>query len=86
MSQLPWAGFNKLRPGRIHLFCQRCKRKMSNTERGEYDPPHATLVVSFCQRCGQGGKDACETFYTASGREIGFEEMELHMAKLVRSR
>lgn len=67
---LTYAGYRKLRPGHIHLFCVKCKRKMSNTWRGKLDPQNAVLVKTFCDRCGQGGKDPCEWFMDAAGNEI----------------
>ena len=80
---MDWAGFRPLRPGRIHLWCMKCHRKMSNTERGKYDPPRAQLVQSFCERCGQGGKDAPEYFLDGRGRQISWEEIERHVARVV---
>jgi hypothetical protein len=76
MPHLPWAGFAPLRPGRIHVFCPRCHRKVSNAERGKYDPPRATLVHTHCDRCGAGDKDCSETFFAANGREISGAEMD----------
>lgn len=73
---LPWAGYAPLRPGRIHVYCPHCGRKVSNALRGEYDPPRATLVHTWCDRCGQGGKDSPETFFAADGKEISWEECE----------
>lgn len=78
---LPWAGFQPLRKGRIHVFCLKCHRKFSNAERGKYDPPRATLVQSFCDRCGEGGKDLFEYFYDARGKEISWVEIERHIMK-----
>ena len=72
---LPWAGFAPLRQGRIHVYCPRCGRKMSNAFRGEFDPPRATLVHTWCDRCGAGGKDSPETFFDATGAEIDFREV-----------
>ena len=80
--KLPWAGFNKLRDGRIHVFCPRCHRKFSNSERGKLDPPRATLVVTHCPRCGQGGKESMEWFYDARGRKIPWAEIERHIDKM----
>ena len=83
---LPWAGFHTLRPGRIHVFCPRCHRKLSNVERGKYDPCRAVLVHTFCDRCGAGGKDCAETFFAANGREIPWAEIEREMDRLILAR
>jgi hypothetical protein len=70
---LPYAGFAKLRPGRIHVFCPACKRKMSNMPRTEAfnglvpDPPNAVLVHIWCD-CTQGGKEDFGGFLDAYGR------------------
>ena len=74
-NSLPWAGYRKLRPDRIHVYCPRCGRKFSNAHRGEFDPPRATLVHCWCYRCGSGGKDSPETFFDDRGREIDFQEV-----------
>ena len=70
-----WSGFKKLMTGRIHLFCPRCRRKMSNVPRSDYDPRRATLVHTFCPKCGNGGKDAESTFFDAKGKEIPWTEV-----------
>ena len=75
MNEIPWAGFAKLRPNRIHVYCPHCGRKCSNAHRGEFDPPRATLVHTWCDRCGSGGKDSPETFFDGNGREIPFQEV-----------
>ncbi len=85
-GRLPWAGFAPLRKGRIHVFCPKCHRKVSNALRGEYDPPRATLVHTFCDRCGQGGKDSPESFYAATGKEIGWEECERTLDRVLKSK
>ena len=82
-SLLPWAGFAPLRKGRIHVFCPKCHRKLSNAQRGKYDPPKATLVRTWCQRCGNGGKESDEIFYDARGREIPWEEVERTVKKMI---
>lgn len=58
------------------MFCPKCHRKLSNMPRDIYDPPRATLMHVWCYRCSSGGKDAPVTFFTATGIEIGFEEVE----------
>ena len=83
---LPWAGFAKLRAGRIHVYCPHCGRKYSNAHRGEYDPPSATLVHTWCDRCGIGGKESPETFFDARGREIPWEVVERQIDKVLRER
>lgn len=80
---MEWAGFRPLRHGRIHVFCPRCHRKMSNCIRGKYDPPRAVLVQTHCERCGQGGKEADETFLDARGKQISWQEIERHISKTV---
>lgn len=76
---LPWAGFAPLREGRVHVWCPKCKRKLSNLYRQKYDPPRATLVHSFCDRCSQGCKDTPEWYYDADGRLIEWDEIERHI-------
>lgn len=83
---MDWAGFQKLRPGRIHIYCPKCGRKMSNGVRGEYDPPRAELVHVFCERCGAGGKEACEVFLDGRGREIPWREVEAQIVRVVKAR
>lgn len=73
---MEWVGFAPLRKGRIHVFCPRCHRKLSNCPRGEYDPPRATLVHVHCERCGRGDKETSETFFSARGKQIPWEEVE----------
>ena len=72
MSESLWAGFHPLLPGRIHLYCPRCGRKMSNVFRSKFDPPRATLVHIVCERCGSGDKDDSGIFFDARGREISW--------------
>jgi ribosomal protein L37E len=83
---IPWAGFAPLRKGRIHVFCPRCHRKVSNAQRGEYDPPRATLVHTPCDRCGAGGKDSPETFFDERGKQIPWSAIERHIELVVRRR
>lgn len=84
--KLEWAGFHRLRPGRIHVYCPHCGRKASNVERDEYDPPRAALVHMRCDRCGSGGKDSPETFFDAAGKEISWDEIEAHIATVIDTR
>ncbi len=82
---LPWAGYRPLRPGRIHVWCPRCHRKLSNAPRGKYDPLRAVLVHTHCERCGQGGKECSETFLDAKGRAISWTEIERNIERVVDS-
>lgn len=68
---MTFAGFTKLRKGRIHLFCPGCGRKLSNTPRDEgNDPKTAVLARVFCLRCSEGGKDLDITYLNASGKQV----------------
>jgi ribosomal protein L37E len=80
---LEWAGFHKLKTGRIHVYCPSCGRKLSNCHPSEYDPPRATLVHTWCDRCGSGGKDAPEYYFDADGNEIGYEEIEANIEAVI---
>jgi len=67
---LPYIGYAKLRPGKIHLFCPICKRKMSNVPRDFTDPPDAVLVHIVCDKCGHGGWiEGPECYLDANGRK-----------------
>lgn len=70
---LDYVGFAKLRPGRIHLFCPGCKRKMSNIPRLDHDPKRAVLAHVYCERCSQGCKDDFGGYFDALGREVNWE-------------
>lgn len=70
-----YIGYAKLRPGRIHLFCPKCKRKLSNIPRnegGHYpdDPAGAVLAHVWCERCSHGCKESEQIFFDARGREL----------------
>jgi hypothetical protein len=73
---LPYVGFSKLRPGRIHVYCPSCGRKQSNAHRSPAsqfcpaDPDDAVLVHVYCEKCDQGCKDAPVTFFDANGKRI----------------
>lgn len=68
---MSYVGFNKLRRGRIHIFCPACGRKQSNMPRDEAnDPKTAVLVHVFCERCSQGCKDVLMYYYTARGKRV----------------
>lgn len=67
---LAYAGYRKLRPGKIHVFCPHCGRKFSNIPREDYDPPSAVLMHLCCDRCGQGCKiDGPDCYYDANGKK-----------------
>lgn len=71
---MAWVGFRKLRPGRIHLFCPGCGRKLSNMPRDETtDPKTATLVHAYCDRCSAGSKDPPVYFFNDRGRRLRIE-------------
>lgn len=76
-----WIGFNRLRKGRIHLFCPGCKRKMSNMPRTNVDPPRAVLCHVYCDRCADGAKDPPVDYFTARGRRMSFDEVERAYAR-----
>lgn len=80
---MEWAGFRPWRKGRIHVFCPRCHRKLSNAARGKFDPPRAVLVQTHCLKCGQGGKESDETFFSAGGKQIPWSEIERHITRTV---
>lgn len=79
-AALPYIGFSKLRPGRIHVYCPGCGRKQSNAPRdnGENgypaDPPNAVLAHVYCEKCSSGSKDAPVAFLDADGRPCGEAE------------
>ena len=77
-----WAGYQRLRKGRIHIWCVRCHRKFSNAFKGKYDPPSAELVHTFCERCGNGGKEAYEVFLNGRGKQISWTAIERHLTKV----
>ncbi len=70
VSAIPFVGYAKLRAGRIHIFCPRCHRKMSNVARDKNDPPNAALIHVWCgEPCGSGGWIEGPTAYLdANGR------------------
>lgn len=67
-----WAGFHTIRPGRIHLYCPNCKRKMSNMRRAEWDPPKAEVVKTLCPKCCDllAAKDPPCNYLDARGRYV----------------
>jgi hypothetical protein len=76
IMSLEWAGYQRLRPGRIHLFCKGCKRKLSNLPRQEGDPTRAELVQTWCPKCQEGCKDVPEYFLDRRGKLIEWDEIE----------
>ncbi len=73
IQELRTTGFNKLRPGKIHLRCPHCGRKHSNAERGEFDPARAVLLETLCEKCCQGCKDGFEYYFDEKGKEVDYE-------------
>lgn len=67
---MEWAGFQKWRPGRIHIFCPKCHRRLSNATRTELDPPDAVLVHVWCEKCSQGCKTDLGSYFNKQGRVI----------------
>jgi hypothetical protein len=69
VSVIPFVGYAKLRPGRIHLYCPKCGRRMSNADReATYDPPDAVLSHVWC--CGDS--DGPPRYFDADGVEIDY--------------
>lgn len=77
-----WIGYAPLRPGRIHLYCLGCKRKMSNLPKHDYDPLRAELVQTFCPK--HDGKDPPEYFLDRDGNRIEWEEIERHIERMTK--
>ncbi len=69
-DRLQWAGFAPLRQGRIHIFCPKCRRKLSNAERTELDPPQAELVHVWCEKCSSGCKSDLGSYFDGEGRRL----------------
>jgi hypothetical protein len=78
-GRLDWIGYQPLRPGRIHLYCKGCKRKLSNLPKQEMDPPRAELVQTWCPKCQEGCKDVPEYYLDGDGKPIDWDECEAHM-------
>lgn len=70
LHELRTSGFSRLREGRIHMRCPECGRKVSNTQRTEYDLPQAVLVENYCPDCAVGSKDPPITYFDANGVEV----------------
>jgi len=72
---MDYIGFRPHKPGRIHLFCPDCGRKLSNMRRFQHDPERAVLAHIPCERCSQGCKIEGATLYLDSdGRAVDWEE------------
>jgi hypothetical protein len=67
---LEWAGFAPWRSGRIHIFCPTCRRRLSNAERTDVDPPNAVLVHIWCERCSAGCKTDLGDYFDRDGHVI----------------
>lgn len=73
MKGVPLDWLRTVRPDRIHLVCPGCGRRLGNSPRRKYDPPHAAVFAVYCgrdQRCGKGGWIDGGRYYDASGYEI----------------
>lgn len=72
---LGYVGFKPHRSGRLHLFCPRCKRKLSNMPRRHDDPLRAVLAQVLCPRCADevGAKDDSATYLDARGKVVPWE-------------
>lgn len=72
MKALDYAGYAKLRLGRIHLYCPCCKRKHSNMPRSAdpEDPKRAVLAHIVCNKCGIGSKDSDISYLDRYGQPI----------------
>lgn len=73
--KLEWAGFKPLRAGHIHIFCPKCRRRLSNIPKLPTDPPNATLCHSWCLRCSQGCKECPEYFFDHRGKRIYADDL-----------
>lgn len=72
-----YLGFNRLRPGRIHVYCPTCGMKRSNAPRQDYDPPEAVLMHLACEKCSEGCKiDGPDAYLDAQGRRIDWFEWD----------
>lgn len=67
-----YIGYEKLKQGRIHLYCPGCGRKMSNVERADYDPVNAHLCHVYCDNCCVGCKGNEEQYLDKNGKFMYF--------------
>lgn len=70
LHELRTIGFNKLQPGRIHVRCPKCGRKLSNAIRVERDPESAFLTEILCDRCSMGCKDCSPDYFNERGEPV----------------
>jgi hypothetical protein len=70
LHELRTTGFNKLRPGHIHIRCSKCGRKQSNAVRTEYDPESAFLAEVLCDKCSMGCKDCSPDYFNEKGYPV----------------
>jgi hypothetical protein len=86
LEEVEFAGFHRLRHGRIHLYCPSCGLKRSNVERDPYDPPNAALAHLPCERCSEGCKvDGPSAYLTKHGRFLTSDEIDRHIDRIVRT-
>lgn len=76
MTTDPFIGYRRLKPGRIHLYCPKCKRKVSNAQRSEHDPPNAHLLHYPCDKCSMGDKVDMNDYMDAEGRWLDWQTGE----------
>lgn len=75
MTLIGYIGFKPHRSDRIHLFCPKCKRKLSNGVRTEHDPPQAVLAHIWCEKCSQGCKiEGASAYLDANGRFLEWND------------
>jgi len=67
---MDYVGFGRLKPGRIHIWCPVCKRRMSNAKRTQHDPRRAVLLQVTCPRCPDDSKDWAGWYLDAQGRYV----------------
>lgn len=65
-----YIGYEKLKQGRIHLYCPGCGRKMSNTQKADYDPSKAHICHVYCDNCSVGHKDSVINYLDIDGKFI----------------
>jgi hypothetical protein len=70
LLDLRTSGFKPLKPGRIHVRCPVCGRKLSNMARGEDDPSSAVLAETWCPRCVGSDYDSGTDFFDADGGRV----------------
>lgn len=73
---LDYIGFKPHKPGRIHLYCPPCGRKLSNMPRDTHDPPTAVLAHVLCEKCSRGMKGDDVGFLDAKGKFVYWQPAE----------